>query len=361
MAIKKDDMSRRDFLRLTALVSGGLASGCWPGKKEPVAVEPKKTEYQKMVETIQGLGYEINEDFSQEVSGRILFFLPDNHSNLFNTIQKKRILDLDETIDFDSIGLEGLVGEIEPEREIGEPNKFEKSQESVEYKESSEALRKKIDEILDSKQPGSGRIPFVGLKVAWQGLDFSSKRWLSRYEGIKKDLEEKPRPTAPGVPYLSLETRARKIGSETAEVDQFASELRSVYDIQRGIVGIQKCIDEMSYSFAGVKKSDPEFEALSKAYNAYMKVVNDYVKEMKGFREKVFSNPLVSEDLKNHVLSGGSPHDHDESSALICDKRSVEWVKNAEGKKFLLVGGKAHTESVYKAAVDKGYSIITLK
>lgn len=388
MSSENYDRSRRDFLRLAALFAGGLAAGCWPNKAEPIKpVVSEKSEYQKVLEAIQGLGYKINEKFSHEGSGRLVVFLPEFHG-FDPQARKDEIANLDRAIAFDYLGLEGLAGAVDSEKcwvasqsesffkknvilEQDDHTLNESDSPWISLQKAGYQCESALKEFSKGKKGGMSLFNFESelFSALRQTLPTKGRQFAFipplNYEFIKNFHDSEPRVGAPGLAYFSLETRAKKFGIETAELDRAAIDLANAWRIQSNFETYQKGRDDVQRAFESLKKErsgQEKFSQLESAFGQLAGFMDNYLDRMEKLRDGLLSNSYIAAPLREGILAGDKKvTEHPDWKKIVETDRSRAWIENLPGEKVLLVGGSGHNESVCQAALDKGYSIITLK
>ncbi|MBW2977752.1 hypothetical protein KY331_02820 [Candidatus Woesearchaeota archaeon] len=401
-----------------------------------------REEYADLVQKVKKQGYEIDESHSvfNEGSDAVILFLPDIHTISYAKSQRERITKLDSAIDFDMIGLEGIVGEIDVEHMkelavkqakfyddnvIPRPTIFKLYGEEFEFeiKESDtdfvklQKLRYKSDEIRlehfdksfvgldifqndlqahieeqkkfgkenwrdfvpqseESKryQAYSDFVMALGFLSAYLPLkrsDWSRHEPLLDYEFVKEVGETKPRHDAPGFLYFDLETRAKKWGIETEDVDDCAA----AYCLQINISRIEQQMDKVAEKYNALKDAyfdlldedgKRKFNKIADSFNEYFSFFKEYMQQIKDYRDELLSG--FSDDVKSAILECEYDPDKEKGTVtpdyerLVVKDRSEEWVKNTANKGVvLMIGGLAHTQTVYDSVKSNNCSIISLK
>ena len=365
-------------------------------------------EYEQVKKLLQNKGMQIDTAHSAYVEGAssLMIFLPDVHEGRYARKQRDRIVKVDQAIQLDTIGLEGMVGEINTEQckqaaqralHIVEANSLEhiRNQPADEPKQEDKphiALQKiyrqfdaaidvlihthsfhrdneaykKEDDPANPSSEGGKRISLfnemfrratgdlgnlmpkkelIGLREYLGYLDPISRHVLAM------KVHERPRYSSPGFFYYDLETRAEKIGIETAEADDAAIRMVTAMELRDGIkriISTLRSVDEAYKAFCAASDQN-NLLTFQGAYQRFKSSLESYIGIMEADR-RTFQGDQPEVDANSPLFQ-----------EVIIDKRSRQWVKNASQKRITaIIGGAGHTQSVYEAAKNSGNSIITL-
>lgn len=380
-------------------------------------------EYQAAETTLFSLEHEIDQEHSgfRENSDSLVIYLPDIHKPYYQKRQRPRIESIDQNIVLDAIGLEGIAGEVDPE-------KVKKLVERSEaYWEANVIPTIVLDEDLDYNilKEDSPEIRLQKLKVAYdEAIDWAKDGyWLN--PTVKKDREENnkrhqaalefevstgqlftiiphrelrrfrnfnpvsqfmlmkgfqnsdPRLTAPGKVYSNLETRAKMVGMENSRNDGRASDIFDAYTLQLDISKIEQQLEETNRLFAitkkdhenlGTQEEQARTNKRNQAYEAFANELASYKREMIEYRNNLLVN--ISPEMRNAILAcrynqegidGTEEFQPKEYENLVLRQRSQDWITNLSNHRTsMLIGGAAHTDTIAQAAQDNNISLISL-
>ena len=182
----------------------------------------------------------------------------------------------------------------------------------------------------------------------------------------KKFYGSKPRIDAPGLLYYNLETRAKKQGIETKEIDIDAIKLHNAVYTQKSITLIREQMGILLQHYEQVKKKYKDrgtavekerFQRMEHYASEYIGCFQEYLKEMEDFVEQMLQG------FPQEVVQKVREQDEKEVFLKYAEKeRSREWIRNSLQERIrMLIGGKKHTESLYGFSKEYGCSIISLK
>jgi len=373
-------------------------------------------EYEDAYRTIENLGLEIDEDHSmfRKGSKSLIVYLPDIHTIYYQEKQKKRIKMLDDNLDFDIIGLEGMSGEIdetklkkirEEEIRFFDENTIERDRrgDSIEdsdsdeiklqkyfnmYSEASHNFDSESDIFQEDFNDGIRKKGNARYKAFHEMNRFSSRTHslIPRKDPFgniietpvlgfmlrKKYHSNNIRIDAPGLHYArDLETRARKFGIESLGTDSKASYISNACSVNDGVSKLEKHIGEFTKAFnnfkqaydgVGTSEDQERLLEMEKKYNEFIGFFQSYVGQMKDFRDAQLEKLPV--EISNSIIESdydimGKFHPHGD---IILESRSHDWVSNSRDfRNVMLIGGAGHTETVFDGTEKYDCSSISLK
>jgi len=359
-------------------------------------------EYLGTLERIKELGLPIDEQhtFYSHTSSHLVVFLPDIHTRQYQAKQRKRISSLDAVLDFDAVGLEGVVGipdaaqiscalqqtkehqsrfavpqlAIDPGFDTYDFTIKESDPEVVKLQKNCVHLNRALNALVKSaevqvglKEKSKGYESLLDLQMqlgrlaTHQRVQCSINQWLesdSYLETYIKSLDSSGQSAiSPGLPYLIVATRAPKIGIEN-ELYTLSDHYFRAMQLDEGIHTIaqqREWVREANIRFA---QAYPALSvSLGKRLEDYLGSWNNVLAGMQSTKDARIQQ--LPERYQLFFINGGIKQGFDE---LVCDKRSASWIANVQPyRKTLLIGGAAHSPSVVSSAKEKDYSIITLK
>lgn len=380
-------------------------------------------EYVAVRKRLTEAGVELDEPHSMYIpeSRNLVIFLPDQHTQSFARGQRQVIQSIDGCVDVDAIGLEGIAGVVDEDicksvqeiaKEIYDRHRIPhiRKDSQIDYTKieadppeiALQKLRVQFDDSQDWATGGFWKTQLFKndhkskneryAQYSQFELDFgilttqipsrdrdyfpiSFMDPVTRHLLITQMRDTEPRHDAPGLLYFDMPTKARKVGIETKVQDDSATCLFDSYVIQMDLSRVLQHIKKSDEAFEKVRSNyagqgTPEeqniVENMFRSYSRFMTAFKEHTRRMAGTRDALLARlphavaeavRTSSYDIEQHVECI-SPFVED----IIVIQRSKNWVKNLSKDRIaLLVGGQAHTDSVYNAAREQGSSIISAK
>tara|TARA_Y100000310_G_scaffold305432_1_gene345577 strand:+ start:596 stop:1846 length:1251 start_codon:yes stop_codon:yes gene_type:complete len=384
--------------------------------RDPITQE----EYRAAERTLYNLEHEIDQEHSgfRPNSDSLIIYLPDQHTKYYAKGQRKRIQSIDQNIELNAIGLEGMAGLVDelkvkrllersetywdantiptsvpdPERDYDPSNT-----DSPEIR--LQKLRVKFEESEDVTIDGFYKNPTFQKDLRERNkrysayTEFSKSMWdlfffipneqsqffhgedaASRFMSMREFQGNDPRITAPGLLYYDLETKAQKIGIENQGNDEKSMDFLDAYKLQLDTSRIDIQLAETNrlfervkagYGGIGTKEEQARLKKMTGAYETFTKELTSYKEAMTSFRDTILTR--VSPKTRDAILSCSynskekEPINPPEFDQLVVRTRSQDWVDNlSDHRTSMLIGGIGHTETIAQAAKDNNVSLISL-
>ncbi len=404
------DISRRRAIRNVALAAIACLELSRAGPlsliadyHERVARQQRQAQYQSLCQVLTTAGESINEARSifHPDARTTIVFLPDIHVPLYQRLQRSRILKLDARIQFDAIGLEGIAGEVDHEairRNEGVLQPlfaqelipiFDGNTATIEPSDSPLMRLQKQRKILAVELDQFHRIPqaqedycndaklhqlILETDLALGRLNVHvparelcrSVAWNDRtpffLENPIRQLTQshRPRYDAPGIPYHDLETRASHWGMEDIQHDDYAIRLAHSADILHKGKVVETDLLAFVQAYNAMKGQCPYVTAtLDQTVNDYVTQVQQGLQEAQTYAQGLVSD-IAQEDQIQYINASDDQAPDEILERVVTAQRSADWVVSSHGTVFMMIGGLAHTDSIYHAAQSRGKNLITL-